>query len=647
MTVRDVEPIAPAPPDGSGTANAPAPFPRSRWLGRLEFFAMSAVGGAILSVVSEYFPSPNRGSLSLGTGDHIVLAPLGIHWADPQAFAGDWFMQNAPQPHWLFDYVIKFGWQSGHISAVLFWYWVLTCFLTGMATAVLARPWGRDRAWGAVIACGLLSGIIPFAVAGSTWLGYPSAVPNMLGAALLYLLSACVIAGRYRWTLLILPVLAVVHVQIGAIALAMSLLGAIACLPLLRRAQRSLARVATYGGVWLISAAIVVTAMKARSVATDRADFVEICERYIPYHCSASQWPVSGVVAVLAGCVLALAAVGYVRPARRPIYLGTVGVCALGTVVAMFLDRLHVPVLGELMQALNGYRVGLAMYPYAMWGMLLPFLRPGVTLNRRIAVAVVCVAMPLFHVAGTGKIDFGKGIFDFSLLDWALIAAYVVLAVLAAGGIRLAPARRRRLGQGVMAAVCVWILVAAFGTVMTFRRHPSPTVWGGRAGSAWGVQARQVLPPGIQYLAAPFNVAFRLNSQRGTVVDCKDIPYGGRAYGEWKERLAALGGWDQCSGDAFFTAMPARDLVNVADKYGADAIITRPDEDRPQVRDLIALGWSYHHVKVDTIDSAILLRPGVQPAGAPSGQSDGPGVLPADRPGPRPGDQPGERTARP
>lgn len=613
MTVRDVEHPAPARIVGDAPRGLTPARPRPRWWGAFEFLAMSAVGGAILAVISEYFPSDTRGSLSLGTGDHIVLAPLGMHWADPQAFAGDWFMESAPQPHWLFDFFVKFGWESGRLTLLLFGYWVLTCFVTGMGTAVLARPWGRERAWWAVIACGLLSGIIPFAIAGSTWLGYPSAVPNMLGGALLYLLTACVIAGHYRWTLLLLPLLAVVHVQIGAIALAVALLGAIACVPLLRRTHVPRGRLAVYAAAWVVSAAIIGAAMKARSVAADRKDFVEICNNYIPYHCSAGQWSATAVAAVLGCATLTLACVVYVRPVRRPIFLGTVGVCAVGTVVAMFIDRLHVPFFGELTQALNGYRVALAMYPYAMWGLLLPFLRPAITLNRRIAVAVVCVAMPLFCSAGSGKIDFGQGIFRYSPKDLAIMAAYVVLAVVAAGGLRLSPLRRRRFGQAMMAAMCLWVLVASLGTAMYFKRHPSPLTWGGKAASQWGKQAREVLPPGIQYLASPFNVAFRLNSQRGTVVDCKDIPYGGTAYGQWKERLEALGGWEHCTGDGFFNDMSARQLVAVADKYGADAIITRAGDDRTQVRDLMALGWVNYHVEVDTIDSAILLRPGVAP----------------------------------
>ena len=134
-----------------------------------------------------------------------------------------------------------------------------------------------------------------------------------------------------------------------------------------------------------------------------------------------------------------------------------------------------------------------------------------------------------------------------------------------------------------------------------------------------------------QYLAAPSEGIYRLNSLRGTVVDCKNIPYGGPAYGQWKERLGALGGWSRCTDDAYFAAIPAADLVAVADRYGADAIITRPDEDRDQVRDLRALGWTYHRVGAGHLDTAILLRPGVQPSGQPGGQ---------------PGDEPGEANER-
>lgn len=576
---------------------------------------MSAVGALVLALMSEFFVALSRPALTVGIGDHIVLAPLGIHWADPDAFAGDWFMTNAPQPHWLFDYVVMFGREIGLLPWVLFCYWLLTCFVAGMGTAVLARPWAREYAWGAVIAWPLMASIIPFNVAGSSWLGYPSAVPNMLGGGLLYLLSACVLTGRYRWTLILLPLLVTVHVQIGAIALVVSALGAIACIPLLRRSHVSPARVGRYAAVWVASAVLVVVALKARSVAADPKDFVEICNAYIPFHCAAAKWPPTWVLVALSCATLTIASVTYVRPARRVVFLGTIGVCAIGTLVAMLIDRAQVPVLGEMMQAYNGYRVGLAMYPYAAWGLLLPVLRPAVTLYRRVAALVVVVAMPFLFVAGGSKVEFGHRTLQFGKREALIFGVYLLLMLFAASGMHQRHALRLRRGRLAVVGLCAWVFLAGFTTKMFPAIPNSPVVWGSADATEWGRQARAVLPVGIQVLSPPGLTVYRLPLERGIVVDCKNIPYGGPAYAQWKERLDALGGWDRCGGDGYFNAMPADRLVAVADRYGADAILTLPDEHREQVRDLIALGWTYHHVRAGELNSAILLRPGVQPGG--------------------------------
>lgn len=633
----DVEPR----PD-STVAAAPAPAGRALRSDRARFLAMSATCTGLLVTMTEFLPAPGRPSLTVGVGDHIVLVPLGIHWADPQAFAGDWFMTNAPQPHWLFDYIVEFGWSIGRLPWVLVAYWLLTYAVVGLATAVLARAWAPRHPWAAVVGWTFLAGVIPYNVAGSSWLSYPSAVPNMLGAALLYLLTACLLIGRYRAILVLLPLVTAVHVQIGAIALGITALAGLVRLWQSRlggpgrevregsaRASRTAAL--PYLAVWLLCVGGTLAVLKLRSVAAVPADFIEICNTLIPYHCSAGQWPVTWVYVVLACVTLTLAAGLYQRRGGRLIYYATIGVCAVGTLVAVLLDRHQVPVLGELMQAYNGYRVGLAMYPFAAWGLLLPVLRPARTPARAVTAAVVCVAMPFLFVVSGAKIQFGERRMDFGLREAALIGLFVLIAVMAARGRREAAPEQGRRVRRTTAALCGWVLIAGFSTYMFVAWPASPVSWAGPDGAKWGRQARAIIPPGSQYLAAPSEGIYRLNSLRGTVVDCKNIPYGGPAYGQWKERLGALGGWSRCTDDAYFAAIPAADLVAVADRYGADAIITRPDEDRDQVRDLRALGWTYHRVGAGHLDTAILLRPGVQPSGQPGGQ---------------PGDEPGEANER-
>lgn len=579
--------------------------------------AMVCASAAILGVLSEFFPRGVRHGLQLGAIDHEVLAPRGISWADPTAFVGDWFNAAAPQPHWLFDVVVWVGWSIGHITAVLFAYWLLTCLVFGLATTLLARAWvpAGAQAWLAVTAVSALAAVIPFTVAGSTWLGFPAALPNMLGGALLYLLTALLLTGRYRWTWAVLPATALVHVQIGAIALVLVVLGALALAPRIRAQRPARRLVAGYLGVVVATAGIVVVAMKARSVAAERADFIEICNTLIPFHCAAGTWTTPEVLVPVGAAVLTLAATGLVARPLRPLYLATLGVCAVGTVAAMFLDRGAVYRVGPLIQALNGYRVGLALYPYACWGLLVPLLRPASTWARLPAVLLAVVGMPLFFMGPYGKLVLG----DFETWhpwSWWACAAYLLLAVLAAlaqvrprGDAR----RRQAIGAALLAALLVWVGASSAASGMTVKAPPS-LAWAGEDAASWGAQARALIPVGSQVIIPPTQARYRLMMERGAVVDCKNIPYGGAPYREWKRRIAAVGGAAQCPTNAkVYDALPGATLLAAADTYGADAIMVAPEEDRAQTRELVDAGWTYRLISTPHIKTGVLLRPGLVP----------------------------------
>lgn len=598
------------------------PSSPSWWLRTADYLGLSALSAFIMAAVSEYFPSPDRPSLTLGTGDHVVLAPQGLNWADPKVFAGDWFMESAPQPHWMFDYIVQFGRVTGHLVPVLFLYWALTCVVFGLATGVLARRWGRGHPWLASAAVSVVAAVIPFTIAGSTWLGYPSAVPNMLGSAMLYLASALVITGHYRWTLLILPLLAAVHVQIGAIALVVALLGAIFCLPLMRQERPAPLLVGIYAADWVLSAGIVAAAIRSRKVASEQKDFVEICNTIIPYHCAADTWVLSSILVVIGTTILTLAAVVYVPQRRRLVYLGTIGVCAVGTLVAMFLDRYHFPVLGELMQSLNGYRVALAMYPYASWAVVLPFLRPPTTRGRQLASAAVVVGVALMFVGPFSKIRLAV---DSNLTiesnGWVILGTFVLLVVAAGVAAWLTggkPLLIRRIASGsVLVLFLVWCFGGMWDNKARYRSHPSPVIWTDRGSLPWGKVAREIIPTGTQVLVSPRSSHLKLPLERGIVVDCKNIPYGGKPYAQWKERMADLGGQKQCFGpdEGTYDKLPGKTLVAVAEKYGAKAIIVKDDASRPQVKELKSLGWKAHPVNAGWVKTIVMLHPKMQTGG--------------------------------
>lgn len=577
---------------------------------------LALASAAVLAVISQFFPSRGRPGLELGTGDHVVLAPRGMSWADPSAFAGDWFTQEAPQPHWLFDYVIQAGWGSGHLVRVLVAYWVLTCLVFGLATAWGARAWasGRTQTWLAALAVSALAALMPFSVAGSTWLAVPLAVPNMLGAALLYLLTVLLATGRPRALVAVLPILSAVHVQIGAIGLVLCVLALGAQIPVWRRHRPPARALASYAVSALVSAALIVGAMRARSVAAERRDFVEICNTLIPYHCAAATWSPAVLLVAVGAALLALTAVALIAPRLRLRYLVTVGVCAVGTLAAIALDRGHVPVLGELTQALNGYRVALALYPWACWGVLVPFLRPAVDRPRSVAAAAAVAGVPLLFCGSFGKIAFADADLRWRGWAWAALAAYLLLVVAAALLSRRTTRSRPLTGAAALAGLLVWLVATGAASGVTFTRSPAPVRWGDAASQAWGQAVREVIPADVQVVIPPTRAYYRLPLQRGVVADCKDIPYGGAAYRSWKERLGALGGVRQCPSDtSAYDALPAADLIGAAERFGAGAIIVVPGEEREQVRGLVTAGWSYREVSAGWVKAGVLLRPGLSP----------------------------------
>lgn len=55
----------------------------------------------LLALILGFLESSSRTGLGYlaGWADHFVLSTEGIQWARPDAYANDWFMQSAPQPH--------------------------------------------------------------------------------------------------------------------------------------------------------------------------------------------------------------------------------------------------------------------------------------------------------------------------------------------------------------------------------------------------------------------------------------------------------------------------------------------------------------------------------------------------------------------
>jgi hypothetical protein len=608
--------------------------------GRLGGLACAVLAAGGLGVGNELTSGDGRPGFMVGLNDHVVLTPYGINRADPTAFAGDWFTREAPQPHWLFDAVVWAGRSAGNLPVALLLYYVVALGVFGVATALLARRWCGGTPWLAGLASltvGLLSAYQAVYLAGTNTLNSPLALPNVLGGALGYLFLAAALTRR-RWAPAVLPVAAAAHIQMGVLALGAGALvwgfDVWRSRAWLRTrpgpARRGLAVPAAW---WVLGALVALGGMRARSVGSDPAAFVEICDRYIPFHCAArswSLWQLLSTVAAAGLCLLLAAALPGGRGGPRR-YLLAVGVPAVLLVLAMAADRRGVPVLGRAVQAYNAYRVGNLIFPFAVWGVLTPVLvlvgrgrriRSGTGVLARVTagvLAAVCaLATTVFYTSPGVPAGMKTGfVADRRLTAAALVTLVVLVAVLGVAAVvgsgRSAPVRRRCAGS-VLAVLAVGGLLVVRSAGFT-GAVPAPLSWPASAAEgAWGARARAVLAPDVQVLLNPARPQLKLALERGVVVDCKDLPYGGAAYREWTARLDALGGWAQCASysPAAYDGLSGAALDAAARRYGAKAIVVahREGESSGQAAELVARGYRLHRVSADGtgLDTDVLVR---------------------------------------
>jgi hypothetical protein len=513
-----------------------------------------------------------------GWGDHFVLSPEGLSWAIPGAFENDWFMSAAPQPHWFFDIVTYLGATAGLLSTFYVLFWVVGLLAFGAATALLAYRFAPGSAW--IVASGftMLISVTPWMIGGTGSPIIAQALPAVTSANLVYLAIAALLS-ELRWVaILAAPLVAVVHVQQGsviAIILAVSFL-----------ADWWQHRKLDYRVLIALTATIAIVAfgLLLRPVASNLDDFVEICNEIIPYHCAAHLWPRPEKLATIG--LIALAAGTYFLVPRhsRLLWFTTVGLATTGYTLGFIADAAQIPVLGPLAQGVNVYRLGAVILPFAVWGLFIPILRPDV--NRTAWIRYLLWAGGTWGLLQSPN-GFPKYVASpiFELLMLA-IAGYAVFSAL---GHR--QSRPFIVGAAsITLGACFLFMSAATGGFeirspgFQFIKNPELV--------SWGAMVREKVEPGETIIASPRAEWTKLVTQRAVVVDCKDVPYGGAAWDEWKRRIDDFGGREQCvaPGPLLYNELSAEQLIALADAYGSDYIaidggITETAADLEQ------LGW--------------------------------------------------------
>lgn len=555
--------------DPAPSAQAPVP----RW----QYVALAGATAALLAVL-QLWGNVGDGYVA-GWGDHFVLSPEGIAWADPGAFAGDWFMQAAPQPHWFFDIVTFAGQSLGILSFAYALYWMAGVIAFGTATALLAYRFASSAPWAVGVAVTVIAGIGPWMIGGTGSPIIAQALPAVLSANLIYLLLAAMLTER-RWLVVALaPAIAVVHVQQGSIALV--LVAALLLVELMRDRRID----------WLLTAALALTigfvvfGLSLRPVASNLQDFVRICDQVIPYHCAAHLWALKDTVSALGLIVLCVLSIAMVPRAKRWLWATTVGLATLGYAGGMLVDMLRIPVLGPLAQGVNVYRLGAVLLPFAVWGACAPLLARARGWRGIALLGAWAVGWTAFLVAP----------------GFAPIGSPVIPRVVAFGvalGIpfvwywwqRQSGPSGRALRVAALSTAVLTLTVGFAGGGLGVRA-PNFSFIGDDDLRAWGEEVRDIVPQGEVLIAPPRVTWMKLVTQRAVVADCKNIPYGGTAWEEWLDRLEPLGGSDQCTwAGPLYDDLSVAELVAAADRFDSDFIAIGPDVVDTR-NGLEALGW--------------------------------------------------------
>lgn len=536
---------------------------------------------AILGTLTNWTSQTPYG-YNAGYNDHSVLSLEGLQWADPSKFVNDWFMNNAPQPHWFFDLLTYAGQSTGLLSEFYFGFWVLGLITCGYATAMLAKKWVPRNPWLAALAFALVISLAPWVIVGSASTMIATALPTVVGGQFTYLFMAALLTNRRRLAAVAAPLVAIFHVQQGAVLIVVLVVGIVVEFVRTRRVAWPL--VISTG----VSLGIVIFGLWLRPVASNLSDFVAVCDTIIPYHCAAHTWGKWKLLASGGFIVLSALSIFYVPRRMRITWIASVGLAGFGLLAGMAVDAFSVPVLGTFAQATNIYRLAVLLLPFMVWGMLLPVLRIGWSKTYFGIVAVWFVMVALYVCLDAWELG---SVFVKVPLVVALLA--IVIATAWWRNRATGNTAKRGIARGGV-ALFVGAMVATAALAGGIIVRPLDITFVPDAGlRAWGEAVESIVPSGDIILSDSRAQSVRLVTGRAVIADCKTVPYGGKAWRDWNERIDDLGGLNVCLDprNPGIETFSAERLDRVAKKYGASFMTIDPTQAERISDGLDRLGW--------------------------------------------------------
>ena len=251
----------------------------------------------------------------------------------------------------------------------------------------------------------------------------------------------------------------------------------------------------------------------------------------------------------------------------------------------VFADRYNVPVLGELFQATNAYRigvltVGLASISFALHLSLISSLS-----KKNFSVAVVSGVLFLNAPSDGGYLSNMK-------IGLLAVGLFLILVKHAIDRKQIDDSQfSLPVSQSVVIPFTGFIaaslsVLALAGPSFTFGL---PVLSFNSARADLGNQIASVIPSGETIAMDPKRNWVRLSTERAVVVDCKYVPYGGPALLEYRKRLDPLGGFGNACGLKGFSELKPIEVSEFAQKFDANYLLLTASDVR--LDDIKEIGW--------------------------------------------------------
>jgi len=512
-----------------------------------------------------------------GTGDHHVILPAGLLRADSSLYLGDYFIRQAVMPHWFFEYLTTYASKLNQLDLFFFVFWILTIVVFAWANLVFASTiiTKNSRTVALIITVVQIFGVRTFF--GTSAIVLQQALPHSLGAALAFLALAYWYRGDRKLLFFLLPLIPVIHVQVGAIALGLFVLLVVSEWIMGIRPKPS-----QFCSL-VLSLATTVFGLVLRPVAGNTKEFSEICRRLIPHHCYAPSWSHGKLLVCILFVSIGLLAVGFNlgRKRNQTFIAIVIGLPIVILLFSLILDKYFNGLLTDLVRGNNIYRFAVVVLPFIYWTPLLIL-----TSDREKFIRMVGAGVSLLLLTAMVMVPDHGSRFE---IDPILLGIITVTCLV---GLLLTKSNSAVKWSEPFSVIACSVLLAVGSLVFSERSFSTPDLRfiPDELGRGFGEAVKESVPRGLELAGDPTTYWLRMASGVGYAVDCKFRPIGGgEPLKEFYRRLEPLGGYEAACLLGSFSSISAEKLNLFAETSDSQLLLLSNSDSR--IESLVSMGW--------------------------------------------------------